>query len=224
MEELLREHLSGPSFPCIMAKSVLKNGVLRFYEAKNLRPETILGLMGDFVKSFRESDKLHSFILGFPAMTFPEFESFFWKFLISLKHLDLSPDDPRVSSDPFSPRFSYSLHSEGFFILLLHPDSPRLARRTRFPAIVFNPHQQFEDLRVRNIFHKVRDIIRTRDLELQGDTNPMLHDFGVSSEIFQYTGKKYKNADDHIEEFYAHYNTPDWCGTHTSERLEASGY
>lgn len=207
-----------------MAKSVLKNGVLRFHEAKDHSLESILDLMGDFVHSYRSTDKLHSFILGFPSMTFQEFEKFFWKFLISLKFLDHSPHDSRVDSDPFSPRFSYSLHSEGFFILLLHPDSPRLSRRTKFPAIVFNPHQQFEDLRDKNIFYKVRDIIRKRDLELQGNANPMLHDFGVSSEIFQYTGKKYRSADHHIEEFYEHYPTADRDRFSSEERLEASGY
>lgn len=202
----------------------MKNGVLSFHESKNHSLESILQLMGNFVDSYRKTDKLHSFILGFPAMTFQEFEKFFWKFLISLKFLDDSPPDFRVDSDPYSPRFSYSLHSEGFFILLLHPDSPRLSRRTKFPAIVFNPHQQFEDLRKKNIFYKVRDTIRKRDLELQGNANPMLHDFGVSSEIFQYTGKKYLSADQYIEEFYEHYPAADRYRISSEERLEASGY
>ncbi len=224
MEAQLREHLSRTSFPCIMAKSVLKNGVLRFHEAKNHSVDSILGLMEDFVGSYRASEKLHSFILGFPSMSFPEFEKFFWKFLTSLKFLDDSPNDPRVDSNPYSPRFSYSLHSEGFFILLLHPDSPRLSRRTKFPAIVFNPHQQFEDLRNKNIFHKVRDTIRRRDLLLQGNANPMLHDFGVSSEIFQYTGKKYSEPDQYIEEFYERYPSTNGNRFSSYEGLEASGY
>ncbi len=207
-----------------MAKSVLKNGVLEFHEAKDYSLESIHDLMGDFVSSYRRTDKLHSFILGFPAMTFPEFEKYFWKFLTSMKSLDHSPNDPRVDSDPYSPRFSYSIHAEGFFILLLHPDSPRLSRRTKFPAIVFNPHQQFEDLRKKNIFHKVRDTIRKRDLELQGNANPMLHDFGVSSEIFQYTGKKYSGPDQFIEEFYESYPAANRNRFSSYEGLEASGY
>ncbi|MES2527356.1 MAG: guanitoxin biosynthesis heme-dependent pre-guanitoxin N-hydroxylase GntA [Bdellovibrionota bacterium] len=224
MEDQLREHLSKNSFPCIMAKSVLKNGVLDFHHVRHHSPESILDLMGDFVFSYRSSEKLHSFILGFPAMSFGEFEEVFWKFLLELKSLDHSPSDYRVDSDPYSPRFSYSLHSEGFFILMLHPDSPRLSRRTKFPAIVFNPHQQFEDLRRKNIFTKVRDTIRVRDLKLQGKANPMLHDFGVSSEIFQYTGKKYQAPDHFIEEFYANYPTANRNRFSPYERLEASGY
>lgn len=207
-----------------MAKAVLKSGVLDFHQAGKIPPEEILNLLGDFVFSYRSSEKLHSFILGFPAMSFGEFEEVFWKYLLELKSLDSSPSDFRVDADPYSPRFSYSLHSEGFFILLLHPDSPRLSRRTKFPAIVFNPHQQFEDLRKKNIFHKVRDTIRQRDLKLQGKANPMLHDFGVSSEIFQYTGKKYTEADHYIEEFYERYPTTNGNRFSSYERLEASGY
>ena len=81
------------------------------------------------------------------------------------------------------------------FVLFLHPKSPRKARRFKSPALVFNPHQQFETLREKNIFFKIRDAIRKRDLALQGESNEMLSDFGSRSEIFQYSGRKYGESE-----------------------------
>jgi len=54
----------------------------------------------------------------------------------------------------------------------------------------FNLHWQFEKLREMGVYHKVRDKIRKRDTALQGNINPMLADFGDSSEAKQYSGRK----------------------------------
>jgi FPC/CPF motif-containing protein YcgG len=102
--------------------------------------------------------------------------------------------DPRVSNKPDSEKFSYSVKGEAFFMLVLHPKSPRFARRFSVPTVVFNAHQQFEDLRKKNIFEKVRDLIRKRDKFLQGYINPMLVNYGIKSETFQYTGELYEKT------------------------------
>lgn len=225
MEDQLHAHLNNLSFPCIMAKSALKRGVVKFLPVSGSSPEKILEEIGALVTSFRRTpEKLHSFILGFPQMSFVDFENVFWKTLIQFKSMDSSPDDHRVSSDPYSPRFSYSLFSEAFFVLLLHPDSPRFARRLPFPAIVMNPHRQFEELRAKRIYFKVRNLIRKRDKDLQGFENPMLDDFGRSSEIFQYTGKAYEKADEQMKEFHDNYTSTNWSSDYSSQGLEASGY
>ena len=39
-------------------------------------------------------------------------------------------------------------------------------------------------------FNTVRNKIRERDIELQGNINPMLEDFGENSEARQYSGRK----------------------------------
>ncbi len=208
-----------------MAKSALKRGVVKFYSASGRSPEKTLTEIGAFVDRFRKTpEQLHSLVLGFPQMSFDDFENVFWKTLSTFKLMDTHPHDDRVSADPFSPRFSYSLFSEAFFLLLLHPASPRFARRLPFPAIVMNPHRQFEELRAKRIYFKVRNLIRKRDLELQGTMNPMLDDFGRSSEIFQYTGKVYTQADEHMKEFYENYTSAHWSSDYSSEGLEASGY
>jgi uncharacterized protein len=45
-------------------------------------------------------------------------------------------------------------------------------------------------LREMGSYHTVRDKIRDRDTQLQGNINPMLEDFGESSEAKQYSGRK----------------------------------
>lgn len=225
MEKLLHDHLNHLSFPCIMAKSALKRGVVKFHDASRIPLDETYSEIGNFVNQFRKApEKLHSFIVAFPHMSFNEFEKTFWKTITEWNLMDTHPHDDRVSSDPFSPRFSYSLHAEAFFMLLLHPESPRFARRLPFPALVMNPHRQFEELRAKRIYFKVRNLIRKRDKDLQGFENPMLDDFGRSSEIFQYTGKVYSEADDYMKEFHDNYSSPHWSRHYSSEGLEASGY
>ena len=63
------------------------------------------------------------------------------------------------------------------------------ARRFAWPALVFNPHAQFERLRRDGQFDRLRDRIRDRDVALQGTINPNLSDFGERSEARQYSGR-----------------------------------
>jgi uncharacterized protein len=97
--------------------------------------------------------------------------------------------DPAVSDDPDDPRFAFSFDGCALFVIGLHPRSSRLARRFAWPALVFNPHAQFERLRDRGVYDRLRDQIRDRDLALQGDANPNLADFGERSEARQYSGR-----------------------------------
>lgn len=184
-----------------MAKAVIKQGLLKTHtvteiETDQVRNE-ILAKMYSFVELMRrEKPKICSFCLIIKNdhyKDFSYFEKVFWDFLSCLSHKDHEqyPHDPRVASDPKADNFSYSLMSEAFFILALHPKSSRWVRRFPYPTIVFNPHVQFENLRLKGVFKKVRDTIRMRDFKLQGSINPMLTDFGERSEIFQYLGKNY---------------------------------
>jgi FPC/CPF motif-containing protein YcgG len=196
-----------------MARSAVKKGFVTYHSHdEDADPFTILDEVQTFLDGYRNSENgLSSFILGFPesrSESFEDFERFFWRLLRGLRRADTEEPDPRVSSDPSSTRYSYSIHGEAFFVILCHPKSPRISRRTPFPVIVFNPHQQFEDLRARRVFNRVRTIIRNRDKILQGTINPMLDDFGRSSEIFQYTGKVYNDGpDEFMKEFYDDYSS-----------------
>lgn len=196
----LSGHIRKEHFPCVMAKAVEKLGGINITTSSDiLNPSEISRIHGKFVEfneNFRKHGKLSSFILACrdeSYASFSKFEEDFWSFLKNLRTFDLAlfPHDPRVSNDPTHHEFSYSIGSEAFFILLLHPQSPRRSRQFKFPAIVFNPHIQFERLREKGIFKKIQNIIRTKDKLLQGSINPMLSDFGEKSEVFQYTGRIY---------------------------------
>ena len=113
-----------------------------------------------------------------------------WKTLQKLHELDDCEWDENVSNDPENPHFSFSLGGKAFYIIGLHPASSRLARRAPYTTLVFNLHSQFDKLREMGSYHSVRDTIRKNDEKLQGEINPMLRDFGSSSETKQYSGRK----------------------------------
>jgi uncharacterized protein len=57
---------------------------------------------------------------------------------------------------------------------------------------VFNPHQQFEELKKDHRYEKIKAVVRKRELRNTGSINPMLADFGERSETFQYSGQQYE--------------------------------
>lgn len=203
MKDALLSFIMNKNFPCVMAKAVASKGMLSFNEIPEIETDasvkTVLQKFYKFIDAYRENpDRLSSFILCLNKdYSFEEFENYFWKFLKLLNDQDKKNynHDPRVSSDINDGNFSFSVKEEAFFILALHPESPRLSRRFLRPAIVFNPHQQFENLRKAGIFNRIKEIIRKRDFLLQGSSNPMLNDFGDKSEIYQYMGRVYRNEE-----------------------------
>ena len=107
-----------------------------------------------------------------------------------LHEADDEPWAPEVSADPEDPHFAFSAGGTPFFIVGLHPQASREARRMPLPILVFNLHEQFEALREQGGFDRMRDAIRRRDEDLQGSVNPMVSDHGESSEARQYSGRK----------------------------------
>ncbi|HEX8417054.1 MAG TPA: YqcI/YcgG family protein, partial [Methylobacterium sp.] len=65
----------------------------------------------------------------------------------------------------------------------------RPARRFSSPALVFNLHAQFEQLREAGRYEKLRASILQRDEALAGSHNPMLARHGEVSEARQYSGR-----------------------------------
>ncbi|HYJ04156.1 MAG TPA: guanitoxin biosynthesis heme-dependent pre-guanitoxin N-hydroxylase GntA [Chthoniobacterales bacterium] len=120
-----------------------------------------------------------------------QFENLFWQQLRLLHELDAAHFgwDPNVRSDPGDPHFSFSFGGQALYVIGLHANSSREARRFPWPALVFNPHEQFEWLRADGKWKRMQETIRARDLEMQGSINPMLSDFGVDSEARQYSGR-----------------------------------
>lgn len=187
-------------FPCVGAKSALAKGQIRFVVGRDMRSAwddlRIYPNLLDLAWSYsREPTLFHSLVVLFEQDSdFDEadFEACLWNRLSSLTDKDDwhgQTPDPRVSADPDDPHFSLSFGGEAFFVVGLHPHASRPARRFERPALVFNLHDQFEQLRASGVYDKMRSTIIARDVALAGHPNPMLAQHGTQSEARQYSGR-----------------------------------
>ncbi|GAC1381872.1 MAG: guanitoxin biosynthesis heme-dependent pre-guanitoxin N-hydroxylase GntA [Ginsengibacter sp.] len=197
------EYLNNKSFPCVAAKAALSREQIKCFVASNLMcpadDMAILNFIYDFVDTYRGSKELyHSAAVIFKGpveINEDVFETLMWQRLQSLADLDMAryPYDNRVNKSPESKDFSFSLKQEAFFIIGLHPASARETRKFSHPALVFNPHSQFQKLKETSKYSHLQSVVRKRDIAFSGSINPMLEDFGNASEVFQYSGKIYDN-------------------------------
>lgn len=199
--EAFHSFINDDAYPCVAARAALSRNNISCMIADHIdcpkEDHHILQFMYQFIGEFRTSGKsLHSAAVIFrepERVTEESFETSLWERLQSLSSMDARnySYDARVDSHPMAPGFSYSLGEEAFFVIGLHPGSSRPSRRFKYPAIVFNPHAQFEELRKANRYEKMKSIVRKRDMLYSNSINPMLADFGEISEAFQYSGKNY---------------------------------
>jgi FPC/CPF motif-containing protein YcgG len=196
LEALLRH----PAFPCVGAKSALVRGNLRMMVARDFTSGwddmRIYPTLLAFVTGHkREPGIFRSFAVLFEGPTTlseVEFERYLWARLQSLSDKDAwlgIPYNDRVRAHPEDREFSLSFGGEAFFVVGLHPNASRKARRFQVPALVFNLHQQFEQLRAEGRYENLRDRIRKRDVHYSGSINPMMANYGQSSEARQYSGR-----------------------------------
>ncbi|MFD0977616.1 guanitoxin biosynthesis heme-dependent pre-guanitoxin N-hydroxylase GntA [Salinimicrobium gaetbulicola] len=184
--------------PCVMAQTVFSMDQVDYHEYGNFgtreTAKNILKDLKEYIANYDfDSNEFFSFLAVFKdrkEYTEEEYEDTLWQQLQYLHEVDDSQWDKNVSPDPDSNNFSFSLGGRAFYMVGLHPNSSRKARQSPYPAIAFNLHWQFEKLREMGTYQTVRDKIRERDIELQGDINPMLEDFGEKSEARQYSGRK----------------------------------
>lgn len=119
-----------------------------------------------------------------------DFEAGLWK---ELSHLtseeEKSRDWLKDSTDPQDPKFTLNIAGESFFVVGLHPHSSRIARRFSRPALIFNLRRQFDSLRAANRFDHLKEVIRKREISLQGDVNPMVLKHDDKWESIQFSGK-----------------------------------
>jgi FPC/CPF motif-containing protein YcgG len=196
----LHAFITDPSFPCLGAKGALRQGgcLVQVYESLGSTDNSAkLGKdLASFIAHVETNTKgLTAFAAAFPDWipdTEEEFEAAMWRELQSLHEHDQRRDEwaADASDDPEDAEFAFSFASTSFFIIGLHPNSSRIARRFRFPTLVFNPRSQLNDLRHDGKFESMKKAIRRRDVELQGSLNPNLADFGESSEARQYSGRE----------------------------------
>ena len=191
--------VTANDFPCLGAKAAWNAGSYVIQTYNELASASATPLLAQQLLTFLSSAKTRArefatFVAIFnqpDSTTEAEFERLLWR---QLQQLDLISArnfewDPSVSSDPRNPRFCYSFAGQALYIVGLHRNSSRMARRFSWPTLVFNPHAQFEKLRHDGKWLRMQQMIRQRDQDLQGSTNPMLSDFGEVSEARQYSGR-----------------------------------
>ncbi len=194
----LEDFLAELRFPCVGAKAAISQGNLDIFVAGDLRnsgaDESIIHALEKFADNVDRDKVFASFCATFPdtpPLSEAQFESALWQRLQALHEIDRQQSDwdPRVSSDPRSPDFGMSLGGHGFYVVGLHPNASRPARRFQQAALAFNLHSQFEQLKTEGRYEKLRGAISERDAALSGSVNPMLAAHGVTSEASQYSGR-----------------------------------
>ena len=198
--EAFRDFVRDAEFPCVGAKSALSKGQMRIMVARDIASawddmRIFPALLAFAARYRRQPDLFQSFIVLFEGpgeLDESSFERHLWERIQSLADKDAwlgHPLDKRVSQEPDSPHFSLSFAGEAFFVVGLHPQASRPARRFSLPALVFNLHAQFEQLRETGRYETLRTAILQRDEALAGSMNPMLARHGEVSEARQYSGR-----------------------------------
>ena len=187
-------------YPCVGAKGAIARGQVHAYVGRSIGSAwddvPLAQQLGRFGRHYAEHRPLFTtFVALFPEsppLDEAAFEEALWDRIGSLQAKDDwlgQPTDPDVEGDPGSPMFSLSFGGQGFFVVGMHPDASRPARRFDCPVMVFNVHDQFERLRADGRYEKMRETILSRDAALAGSVNPMLARFGEESEARQYSGR-----------------------------------
>lgn len=200
LEESFQAFIRDPSFPCVGAKSALATGSLKVVTARDLTSAwndvVIHRELLRWSQDYQDSpDGLRSLAVVFEGptdLTEQAFEAALWERIQSFADKDAwlgLPYDNGVSPDPEDPHFSLSFGGSAFFVVGLHPNASRPARRFPRPALVFNLHEQFEKLRAEGRYERMRERILDRDLAMAGSANPMLERHGENSEARQYSGR-----------------------------------
>ena len=201
IEQAFADFVKTDEFPCVGAKAALARGTIDYFIGNRIdQAADDLPLYHALDKFGRSLDLDAPFVQSMVAafegpedLSEADFEAALWNRLQGLHNIDAATGHDwtkAADADASSPHFSMSIAGQAYFIVGLHPNSSREARRFRFPVMVFKSHEQFEKLREDGRFAKMQSTIRKRDIQLEGDINPMLTNYGEASEARQYSGRK----------------------------------
>ncbi len=200
LAEAFRDFVRDPAFPCVGAKSALKRDQMKIVVCGDIRSAwddlriypNLLALAQGYQAAPKLFQTLVVIFADETALSEPEYEQHLWARLQSLNDKDEwhgQKYDPRVSDDPDDGAFSLSFGGEAFFVVGLHPHASRPARRLARPAMIFNLHDQFTQLRAAGKYEGMREKILARDEAIAGSINPMLARHGSASAAPQYSGR-----------------------------------
>lgn len=199
----ITDYVAAPSFPCVGARSAFNKERVRFgFYGQLGGHDNVAGICSDLRRFSEEFPSPGcepvSFVAMFDDDAFSElqFDRQLWQQLQAMHAHDLAEFawDPSVSADPTQPDFSYSVAGRAFFVVGLNPAASRMSRRSPIPCLVFNFHDQFEGLRASGKYAGMQKVVRRREVDLQGSTNPVLSGFGDESEARQYSGRAVDRA------------------------------
>ena len=202
VHDSFRALVQNPRFACAAAKGAFHRGSYRMGMYGDLAsPQATEGLAYDLALFLRDQDAMvadgeqfSTFVASFqgPGIGDEEtFERLLWAQLQALHDTDSSGHawDATVSDNPEDLNFAFSFGGREFYIIGLHPAASRWNRRFAWPTLVFNAHRQFDVLRADGRYTPLQTAIRSRETALQGNSNPMLANFGERSEARQYSGR-----------------------------------
>jgi len=198
----LRERVLGDGYPCVGARSAFNRRLYRFGLYSEMGIAAVArSVCHDLYEFSNEMGTMCTAVSAFvtfiaifsrPTVTSEvHYERLLWSHLREMHEVDRQffPWDPAVSRDPDDERFCFSIGGRAYFVVGMHPLASRNARQFCHTALVFNLHEQFEDLRRRGKYEMFKNMIRARDMAFQGSINPVLKNFGTISEARQYSGR-----------------------------------
>ena len=194
----LAAFIGSERFPCAGARSALALDQVTVAEAGDLLSADSDRQIYQALHAFGSAldpDQMpfKTFVCGFrrgAVMDEKTFETALWGLLQRLHDRARSVAwASHVSSDPASPEFNISINGVPYFVIGLHPGASRAARRFCRPALVFNSHDQFEQLRADGRYQALQKVIRQRELDVNGSINPMLGTHGQRNQAPQYSGR-----------------------------------
>ncbi|CAN1722080.1 conserved protein of unknown function [Hyphomicrobium sp. 1Nfss2.1] len=137
--EELKTFVAAPDFPCVGAKAALRRDQLEILVASDIRRNAYDRLVTGRLQEFAIRHDVDQTMFFSQAIVYRndadltegQFETFLWQRLSAFHAIDAETYrwDPSVDSDPHSPHFSLSIGGKGFFVVGLHPNAARLARR-----------------------------------------------------------------------------------------------
>lgn len=199
IEMEIKNLVSQKDYPCVAAlKSYHKDDYqVGFYKDFG-NGSSWRSLRNDLLFFLSEQKKTNSPYLSFWAIFDPtdlseeKFELDMWTELSNLTSVeDKQFDWPKTSnSNPEDKSFRFGLGGSEFFVVGLHSNSSRNARKFSRPVLIFNIFEQFELLAKQGLYYPMIETNRKRDEKFQGFANPMAVQHNDDWEAIQFSGKK----------------------------------
>lgn len=204
LEWAFKQFIHAHDYPCVGAKSALAKGNIQILTVGNLASgaddlaiyEYLNMQARQYDYSRRIFQSLAILFCDDSRRSEKDFEKALWQRLQALSDIDKNrgyEHDQKVSCNPADPNFAMSFSGAAFFVVGIHPNASRPARQFTHPAIIFNIHDQFEQMRSTGLYQQLQKTISERDMAFAGSRNPMLAPHGSISAARQYSGRAVDN-------------------------------